>query len=73
MVVAPNMNVVRSGILIRYATKFSSGSGGILVGRNLNQSSVLLIITIGVVVTPQMVFTNLIMITQMNKTTKQPL
>jgi hypothetical protein len=38
MVVAPNMNVVRGGILIRCATKLGSGSGGVLVGIKESES-----------------------------------
>jgi hypothetical protein len=73
MVVASIMNVVRDGILIGSATKLGSGLGGILVGRHLNQSSTLPIATIGVFVTPQMLFTNLIMTIHVNKTIDQPL
>jgi hypothetical protein len=72
MVVAPNMNVVIGGIVIKSTTKLGSGLGGVLVGRNLNQSSTLLITTIGVVGRPQMVFTNLVMITHVNMTANRP-
>jgi hypothetical protein len=68
MVVAPITNVVRGGILIGFATNLGSGSGGVLARKNLNQSPRLPILTIGVVGTPQMVFTNSIMITHVNKT-----
>jgi hypothetical protein len=67
--VAPNMNVVRGGILIGSATKLGNGLGGVLTRRNLSRSSALPIATTRVVGTPQMVFTNLIMITHVNKTT----
>jgi hypothetical protein len=43
------MNVVRGGILIKFAIKLGSGSSGVLARRNLNQSSALPIETIGVV------------------------
>jgi hypothetical protein len=35
-IVAFNIDVVRRGVLIGFATKLGSGSGGILIGRNLN-------------------------------------
>jgi hypothetical protein len=73
IVVAPNMNVVKDGVLIRSTTNLGSGLGAVLAGRNLNQSSTLPIVTIGIIVTPQMVFTNLIMTTHVNKTTNPPL
>jgi len=57
------------GILLGFATKLGSGFGGVSIGRNLNRSSTLPIITIGVVGTLQMVFTNSIMTTHMNMTT----
>jgi len=65
-------DVVRGGILIRYATKLGSGLGGVLARRNLNRSSTLLIATIGVVGTIQIVFTNLIMTTHVNEIGNQP-
>jgi hypothetical protein len=46
--------------------------GGISIGRNLSQNVGLLAISIGVVGTLQMVFTNLIMTIHMNKTVDQP-
>jgi hypothetical protein len=73
MIVAPNIYVVRKGILIGSATKLDSGSGGILARRNLNQNTTLPTITIGVVGTPQMVFTNPIMITHVNRNPGRPL
>ncbi len=36
MVVAPNIDVIRRGILIRSTTKLGNESGGVLAGRNLN-------------------------------------
>jgi hypothetical protein len=38
MVVAPNMDVVRKGTLIGFATNLGSGLGGILLGRTLNRN-----------------------------------
>jgi hypothetical protein len=72
MVVASTMDVVRRGILIRFVAKLGSGSGGVLVGWKLNGSSTLPIITIGVVGTLQMVFTNLTMTTHVNRITNRP-
>jgi hypothetical protein len=52
MVVAPNMTIVRGGILIRYVTNLGHGSGRISIGRSLSRSSGLPTITIGIVGTP---------------------
>jgi hypothetical protein len=68
MVVTPTMDVVRRGILIGSTTKLGSGLGGVLARWKLNGSSTLPT-TIGVVGTPQMVFTNLIMTIHVNRTT----
>jgi hypothetical protein len=57
-IVAPATNFVRSGILVRFATNLGCGSGGVLVKRNLNKRSGILVTTTIVVRTPQMVFTN---------------
>jgi hypothetical protein len=43
MVVAPNIDVVRRGILIGFIAKLGSGSNGVLVGRNLNRYQQLLL------------------------------
>jgi hypothetical protein len=67
------MDVVKKNILIGFATNLGSGLGGILIGRNLSWSLALPIITTRVVGTPQMVFTNPIMTTHVNKTTYRPL
>jgi hypothetical protein len=67
MVIAPNMDVVRRGILIRFVTKLSNGLGGVSIGRNLNRSLALPTIITKVVGTPQMVFTNPIMTTHVNR------
>jgi len=47
--VAPNMDVVERGILIRFITKLGYGLNGVLVGRNLNWNSALPTITTRVV------------------------
>jgi hypothetical protein len=47
--------------------------GGVLVTKNLSWSSTLPIATTRVVGTPQMVFTNAITTTYVNRTTDQPL
>ncbi len=38
MVVAPNINVVRKGILIGFIVRLGSGSSGVSARRNLNQN-----------------------------------
>jgi hypothetical protein len=73
MVVAPNMNVVRGGVLIRFATNLSLGLGGVLTQRNLSRSLGLLIAITRVIRTPRMVFTNLIMTIHVNRTVDRPL
>ncbi len=67
IVVAPNTNFVRGGIFIRFVMNLDCGLGRVLERRTLNRSYELLTETIGVVGTPKMVFTNLIMTTHMNK------
>jgi hypothetical protein len=52
IVVAPNTNVVRDGILIRFTTNLGNGSNGVPARRNLNQSLTLLIATTIVIMTP---------------------
>jgi hypothetical protein len=73
MVIVPNINVVKRGVLIGSTTKLGSGLGRILTRRNLSQNLMLPIVTIGVVAIPQMVFTNSIMATHGNMTVDQPL
>jgi hypothetical protein len=51
----------------------ASGLDGVLVRRNLSWNSTLLTSTTKVVKTPQMVFTNSIMTTHVNRTTNRPL
>jgi hypothetical protein len=63
------MDVVKRGILIEFIEKLGSGLGGISARKKLNGSSALPTTTTRVVGTPQMVFTNPIMITHVNKTT----
>jgi hypothetical protein len=60
-IVAPNIDVVKRGILIKSTTKLGSGSSGVSIIRNLSQSLALPTTTTGVVGILQMVFTNLIM------------
>jgi hypothetical protein len=36
MVIVPNIDVIKRGVLIGYATKLGSGSGGVSAIRNLN-------------------------------------
>jgi hypothetical protein len=52
MVIEPNMDVVRRGVLIRSTTKLGSGLDGIWAKRNLSQSSTLLTLISKVVRTP---------------------
>ncbi len=52
IVVAPNTNSIKGGILIEFATNLGCGSGGVLVEMNLNENSQLLATTIKVVGTP---------------------
>ncbi len=72
-IVAPNINVVKRGVLIGSTAKFHNISGGVLVVRNLSRSSTLSAIITEVIGTPQMVFTKLITTTHVNKTANQPL
>jgi hypothetical protein len=70
-VVAPNIDVVKRGVLIGFATKLASGSSGVLARRNLNRSSTLPTTTIKVIGIPQVVFINLIMTIHGNMITNQ--
>jgi hypothetical protein len=49
MIVAPTMDVVRRGVLIRSATKLGNGSHGVSERKELNGNSTLPIVTIRVV------------------------
>ncbi len=71
-VVAPNIYVVTRGVLIGSITKLDNKLSGISTKKNLNRNTTLPIITIGVVGTPQMVFTNPIMIIHVNRNLSQP-
>jgi hypothetical protein len=69
MVVVPNMNVARKGVVIELVVNLGRGSDGFSTGRSLNRSLGLPTVNIGVTRTPQMVFINPIMITHVHKTT----
>jgi hypothetical protein len=66
------MNVVRRGVVIGSTTNVSHGLNGLSTKGNLSKSSRLPTISIGVVGTPQMVFTNPIMTIHVHKTTNRP-
>jgi hypothetical protein len=72
IVVAPTTNFVRSGILIKYVANLGHGLGRVSTKRNLSKSLGILVTTIGIVGTPQMVFTNPIMTTHVKRTTDRP-
>jgi hypothetical protein len=67
MVIMPNIDVVRRGILIGFVAKLDNGLGGVSTGRNLSQNSALPMATTRIIGTPKMVFTDLIMIIHVNK------
>jgi hypothetical protein len=60
-IVAPNMNVVKRGIIIGSPTNLGHELGKFSSKRNLNKNLGPLVANTGVVATPQMVFTNPIM------------
>jgi hypothetical protein len=68
MVVAPNMGVVKRGILTKFVAKLGSGLGGVLTRRKLSGNLILPTTTTRVFRTSQMVFTNLTMIIHVNRT-----
>jgi hypothetical protein len=68
IVVAPNTNSIKGGILIEFATNLGRGSRGVLVGMILNKSLKLLATTTRVIGTFYMTFTNPIMIIRVTKT-----
>jgi hypothetical protein len=72
IVVAPSINFVKNGVLIGSVANLGRRLGGVSTGRNLNRSLGIPIATIGVIGTPQMVFTNPIMVIHVNRTTNQP-
>jgi hypothetical protein len=71
--VMPNIDVVRRGILIGFAVILGSGSNGVSTIKNLNRSLALPTTITRVVSTFQMVFTNPIMTTHVNRTINRPL
>ncbi len=72
MIVAPTMDVVRRGIFTWYVAKLGNGSDGVSTRRKLNGSLALPTTTTRVVGTPQKVFANLIMTTNVNRIVDQP-
>ncbi len=52
IVVAPNMNVIKGGILIRYISNLGHGFDEISTGKKLSRSLKILTTTIGIVQTP---------------------
>ncbi len=71
-IVTTNTNFVKGGVLIGSTLNLGRGFKRILVGRNLSRSLGIPIATIGVIGTPQMVFTNLIMTTHVNRIGDRP-
>ncbi len=69
----PNINVIKREVLIGSIAKLGSGSSGVLVVRNLSQSSTLLAATTRVVGILQMVFINPITTIHVNKIADRPL
>jgi hypothetical protein len=67
MVITPNIDVVKRGVLIGFVAKLGSRLGGVLARRNLSRSLALPTTTTTVVSTPHMVFTNPIMITHVKR------
>ncbi len=72
MVVVPTIDVAKKGVLIGSATKLGSGLGGVSARRKLNGILTLPTSTTRVVGTPQMVFTNLIINTHVNRIANRP-
>ncbi len=68
----PNIDIVTRGILIGFATKLGSGPDVVLAGWKLSGSIALPTTTTRVIRTLQMVFTNPIMTTHVNRATNQP-
>jgi hypothetical protein len=67
-IVTPTMDIVKKGILIGFVEKLGSGLGGVLTRRKQNGSTTLLTTITKVFGTFQIVFTNLIMTTHVNRT-----
>jgi hypothetical protein len=70
--VAPSMNVVKGEVLIGFAANLGHGLSKVSIGNNLSRNLGILAVTTRVVGTPQMVFTNSIMTTHVNKTANRP-
>ncbi len=66
-VLAPNTNVVRGGLLIGFITTLGSWNGETIDKKEFEYEFETISKNIEVVGTPQMVCTNLIMITHVNK------
>jgi hypothetical protein len=73
IVVALATNFIKGGVLIGSTTNWNYGLKGVSTGRTLSRSLGILVATNKVVGTPQVVFTNPIMTTFVNRTTNQPL
>ncbi len=73
IVVEPNTNVTKRGIIIRFVVNLDHALGRFSIGKKLNRSLRLPTTNTRVVGTPQMVFTNIIMTTHVHKTTYRPL
>jgi hypothetical protein len=71
MIIKPNTNIAKRGVVIGSIVNLDHGLGRFLANRSLSRS--LPIANIKVVGTPQMVFTNPIMITHEHKTIYKPL
>jgi len=52
MVIMPNIEVVRRGILIGFVAKLDNGLGGVSTGRNLSKNSALPMATTRIIGTP---------------------
>jgi hypothetical protein len=72
MVVTPNMNVARRGGVIGFAVNLGRGLGGFLMGKSLSRSLRLSTTNARFFGTPQMLFTNPIIIIHVHKTIDEP-
>jgi len=73
LVLVPDIDVVRRGVLIGFVKILGSRLSGVPIGRNPSRNSTLPTTTTRVVGIPQMVLTNLLMATHGNKTIDRPL
>jgi hypothetical protein len=73
IVVVPNMNVAKRGVVIGSTVNLGRGLGEFSMGRNLNRSLKLPMANTIIVGTPQMVFINPIMTINVHKTIDRPL